>query len=235
VFLRVRFEIKRIPFFGLASIARRSLGFKLAALMLSHTVTKASGRLMIDYIVNSDVQGFWLFFLIIATAWLWEDASVIGGALLASDGAIAIPLAVLAVFVGICSGDLGLYYLGRLSHRWRALRGRLLLNDKFRSLRKLFRRKTVVNILIVRFIPGLRAIGFTMCGFWHIPLARFLFAMSLAGALWIAVVFSLIYRLGASEFLQNSQWKWSLMLVALVLLVFNNLYFRYRFGRKTKN
>jgi len=179
--------------------------------MLSHTVTKASGRLMIDYIVNSDVQGFWLFFLIIATAWL------------------------LAVFVGICSGDLGLYYLGRLSHRWRALRGRLLLNDKFRSLRKLFRRKTVVNILIVRFIPGLRAIGFTMCGFWHIPLARFLFAMSLAGALWIAVVFSLIYRLGASEFLQNSQWKWSLMLVALVLLVFNNLYFRYRFGRKTKN
>ncbi|MBX2858592.1 MAG: VTT domain-containing protein [Cellvibrionaceae bacterium] len=187
---------------------------------------------MIDFLLNAEAGGIRLAMAIIAVAWLWEDAAVISGALLAADESLSIPLALVAVFVGIFSGDVALYFLGRLANRSRRLRAKLLLNAKFRALRKVFRRKTLLNILIIRFIPGLRTLGFTLCGLWKINLGKFIAAMSLAGLLWIAVIFTGVYWLGASSLLATGYWKWSLMLIALALLVFNNLYFRYRLKTK---
>lgn len=163
-----------------------------------------------------------LVLLVIVIAWIWEDASLIAGALLAADGQLTIPLALVAIFVGICSGDLGLYCLGRLAHRWRKLRAWILTNAASRAVGRRFRRSTISNIVIIRFIPGLRTVGFTMCGLWRIAVLRFIIAMSVAGIFWIALVFTLVYSLGTSEWLQDSRWKWSLMGIALGLLVVNN-------------
>lgn len=165
-----------------------------------------------------------LSLMLIVVSWIWEDAAVISGALLAADGRLPVSLAVVAVFVGICSGDLGLYYLGRLATRWRGLRRWILLNPKSRALSRRFRKRTFSNIMIVRFIPGLRTVGFTLCGLWHVSPSRFIVAMSFAGAIWIAVVFTLVYFAGASDLLQNSNWKWILMGLAAGLLIFNNLW-----------
>ncbi len=165
---------------------------------------------------------------LILMAWVWEDASVICAALFAADGYITIPLAVLGAFIGICSGDLGLYYLGRLATRIRIIRAWILLNPRSRELRRRFRQKTFSNILFIRFIPGLRTVGFTLCGLWHISLRRFLLAMVSAGAIWIAIVFSLVFQLGSSVWLKGSPWKWALVGFALVLLISNNLLARRR-------
>ncbi len=162
--------------------------------------------------------------MLCCVSWLWEDAAVISGALLAVEGYLSIPLALVAVFVGIMSGDLALYYLGLLAHRWRALRAWILTNPKSRSMSRRFRQHTVSNIFIIRFIPGLRTVGFTLCGVWRVSFHRFIVAMTLAGISWIAIVFTLVYHLGASEWLSGSYWKWSIMGVALVLLVFNNVW-----------
>lgn len=173
-----------------------------------------------DYAANPVL----LFFSIIVIAWIWEDASVISSALIAAEDYLSIPVAAGATFIGICSGDLALFYLGRLGIRIRSLRAWILLNPKSRALRRRFRARTFSNILIIRFVPGLRTLGFTMCGLWLISLRRFLLAMSVAGIIWIAVVFPLIYQLGSSSWLAGSPWKWSLMLLALLLLVFNNFW-----------
>lgn len=167
---------------------------------------------------------------IIVIAWIWEDAALISAALLAVDHRLGIPAAVFAVFLGICSGDLGLYYLGRYAHRWRRLRAWILTNPSSRQLGRRFRRSTITNIMLIRFVPGLRTLGFTLCGLWGIALHRFLIAMILAGVFWIALVFTLVYQLGASEWLEQSYWKWSLMLLALCLLVFNNYWVHRRAG-----
>lgn len=172
---------------------------------------------------------------IIVIAWIWEDASLVSGALLAADQKLNVPLAVTAIFVGICSGDLALYYLGRLAHRWRRLRGWMLTNPSSRSLSRRFRRSTMTNILLIRFVPGLRTLGFTMCGLWRISLYRFIFAMIMAGVIWIATIFTLVYQLGSSEWLENSHWKWSLMGIALVLLLFNNFWVHRRARHQRKS
>ncbi len=168
--------------------------------------------------------------LIIAVSWAWEDAAVIAGALLAVDQKLGVPLALTAIFIGIMSGDLALFYLGRFAKRWRSLRGWIMLKPQFRHMSKNFRDKTLFNILVIRFIPGLRTLGFTLCGMWNVSLARFLFAMCLAGVVWIGLIFTGVYKLGSAEFIQNSHWKWSLMAIAVLLLVFNNFwsYFQYK-------
>lgn len=179
---------------------------------------------MLNYLYEYSANPLMLFLAVIVVAWIWEDASVVCGALLASDHYLNIPLALSAVFIGICSGDLALFYLGRLAIRFRRVRAWILLNPKSRILRGRFRARTFSNILFIRFVPGLRTLGFTLCGLWRISLRRFLLAMSVAGVIWIALVFSLIYQLGSSSWLASSPWKWSLILIALLLLVFNNLW-----------
>ncbi|MFL0809711.1 MAG: DedA family protein [Agarilytica sp.] len=175
-----------------------------------------------------------LFFAIIVIAWIWEDAALISGALLAADTRLDVGWAVLAVFVGICSGDLALYYLGRLGHRWRPLRKWILTNPNSRALSKRFRRSTMTNIFVIRFIPGLRTIGFTLCGLWKITFRRFFIAMASAGIFWIAIVFTLVYQLGTSTFLEGSHWKWSLIGLALLLFVFNNFWV-HRHAKRSKH
>ena len=164
-----------------------------------------------------------LFCGIIVLAWIWEDAAVISGALIASDDLLQVPAALIAVFIGICSGDFALYGLGRLAHRWRKVRAWILLNPHSRRVSRKFRQKTITNIFIIRFIPGLRTVGFTLCGLWRISIQRFLIAMTVAGVVWIGLIFTLVYHLGESEFFSNTQWKWGLMLIALFLLIFNNI------------
>ncbi|WP_086932776.1 DedA family protein [Agarilytica rhodophyticola] len=175
-----------------------------------------------------------LVMAIIVIAWIWEDAALIYGALLAAEGELNVALSVVAIFIGICSGDLALYYLGRAAHRWRRVRGWILLNPRSRALSRQFRLSTMTNIFIIRFIPGLRTIGFTLCGLWRISLYRFLWAMSFAGIIWIGTIFTLVYFLGTSAWLEDSDWKWALMGIAVVLLVANNVLARRSMNKPKK-
>ena len=185
-----------------------------------------------DSIFELSVHPVFLAVLVIAVSWLWEDAAVITGALLAVDAKMSVPLALFAVFVGIMTGDLALYYLGRFAHRWRRLRGWILLKPQGRYLSRRFRNNTLTNILYVRFVPGLRTLGFTLCGLWRVPFYRFAYSMAFAGIIWIAIIFIGVYYLGSAEFLEHSHWKWSLMSIALFLLIFNNVWSYYSMKRK---
>ncbi len=177
---------------------------------------------MLEFIQNVSNNPFALVALLILSSWIWEDASVVTGALLAADGFLSVPVAVIAVFVGITSGDLALYYLGRLAIRWRPLRYKLVTNAKYREFKKRFKRRLYSNIFVIRFVPGLRTLGFTLCGLWKIPHIRFISAMASAGIFWILIVFTAVYSLGSSEWLEESRWKYGLIVFAFIMLVVNN-------------
>lgn len=179
---------------------------------------------MFEAFLNSTEHPLILSLGLIVISWIWEDAAVISGALLAAESTLSVPLAIAAVFIGIGSGDLALYYLGGLGNRWRRVRAWILLNPQSRYLGRRFRQQTFSNILIIRFIPGLRTLGFTLCGLWRVPVKRFTLAMLAAGACWISIIFTGIYTLGTTEWLANSAWKWSLLALAGALLVINNLW-----------
>lgn len=159
-----------------------------------------------------------LFIFIILLSYLLEDLAIITAALLAADNALSPTLSLLAIFIGIASGDIGLYGLGMLAARWRGLRYKLLTNRSMRVIRTRLKKHTMLNIAIIRFVPGLRSIGFTLSGLFRVNFIQFMTSVILATALWTVIIFLVIFQLGSTEWLENTPWKWVIAPCALFLL-----------------
>ncbi|MDV7103322.1 VTT domain-containing protein [Vibrio sp. TH_r3] len=168
---------------------------------------------MIDWLIQSmelsaNLGVAEIFLSIILLSYLLEDLAIVSAALLAADHAIPPSLALAAIFIGIATGDAGLYGLGRLAANWRALRFRLLKNGRMRMVRTRLKYRPLWNIALIRFIPGLRTIGFTLSGLFRIKFYQFMAAVLLATACWTTLIFICIYQLGSIAWLVDSQWKW---------------------------
>jgi membrane protein DedA with SNARE-associated domain len=178
---------------------------------------------MAEWLIQGDglSGGFGLpgiFLSIILLSYLLEDLAIITAALLAVDNTISPVLALLAIFIGIATGDMGLYGLGMLANKWRGLRYRLLKNRGMRIVRARLRHHPIWNIAIIRFIPGLRTIGFTLSGLYRVNFVQFMFAVLFATAIWTALIFFCIYQLGSISWLSDNEWKWVIAPCALLAL-----------------
>ncbi|GAB3487353.1 DedA family protein [Marinomonas epiphytica] len=159
-----------------------------------------------------------MFVGIILLSYLLEDLAIVTAATLAVQELIAPSVALIAIFIGIATGDLGLYLLGKYGRSWRCLRYRALSNKRFKMLQKRLNKGTFWNLFIIRFVPGLRTAGFTLSGFLSVPLSIFIGSVICATALWTGLVFSLIYYLGASAWSQASEYQWLMIPIAFALL-----------------
>ncbi|EKF9974593.1 DedA family protein [Vibrio cholerae] len=173
--------------------------------------------------VHSD-SPVWLFIGIVLLSYLLEDVAIVTAAGLASQHITSLPLALMAVFVGIATGDVALYYLGRYCRYFRTVRYRLLTNPYFRLVRRRLLQRPFINLFVIRFIPGLRTVGFTLSGYVAMPLRLFLTAVLVATALWTVLVFFTVYQLGSQAWFQASEYRWWLLCLLVVLLLgFNRL------------
>lgn len=163
-----------------------------------------------------------LFIGVILLSYLLEDVAIVTAATLALQNLMSPGLALLAIFVGIVSGDLGLYYLGQVAQCVRPLRYQALTNKHFRTVRRKLHHHTFLNLFIIRFVPGLRTVGFTLSGFFSIPLALFLCSVLTATALWTLIVFSTLYYLGSQVWQQSSPYQWIIIPIAVGLLMLTN-------------
>lgn len=163
-----------------------------------------------------------LFIGVILLSYLLEDVAIVTAATLALQNLMPPGLALLAIFIGIVSGDLGLYYLGQVAQRVRPLRYQALTNKHFRTVRRKLHHHTFLNLFIIRFVPGLRTVGFTLSGFFSIPLALFLCSVLTATALWTLIVFSTLYCLGSQVWQQSSPYQWIIIPIAIGLLMLTN-------------
>ncbi|EOD80904.1 membrane protein [Grimontia sp. AD028] len=159
-----------------------------------------------------------LFFAVILLSYLLEDLAIVTASVAASQGVMSIPAALAAIFVGIATGDIGLYALGLWARRWRKLRGFLLTKPSVRMIRRKLRAHAFGNLFLIRFVPGLRFVGFCLSGFFRVGLKPFLSAVLVATALWTALVFALVYQLGEIEWI-NNHLSWGLIPVVVLLLI----------------
>jgi len=184
-------------------------------------------------LINVDTASVWLIMAgIIAFSYLLEDAAIVVAASLSAQDILPPTYALIAIMFGIITGDAGLYLIGVYAKKVRFLRYRIYHNKYFTPLRTRFQKQVLLNLCIIRFIPGLRTAGFTLTGFLSVPFAVFLSAAMLSTTLWVAVVFSLIYRLGSSAWVQAAQYQWMLILVAAALLYAVNRIVRYSISRR---
>ncbi len=89
-----------------------------------------------EYLTATPHSWYLLAVGIILLSYLLEDLAIITAATLAAQGVMSMPIALISIFIGIASGDLALYYLGKLCRHFRGLRYKTLTNRYFRVLRR---------------------------------------------------------------------------------------------------
>jgi membrane protein DedA with SNARE-associated domain len=162
---------------------------------------------ILAYLTSLGKDPLALTIAILLATFILEDAATAGAAMLAADGVLPVSLAIIALFVGIVLGDIGLYGLGRLAARntWirRKLQRRVALD-----LRHWMGQRIVPVVFSARFIPGARLPSYTASGLLGLPFWRFTLAATVATALWTSLVFALIFVFGIYFHDRLGLWRW---------------------------
>ncbi|MFL5253495.1 MAG: DedA family protein [Rhodopila sp.] len=155
---------------------------------------------------------------IIIGTFILEDAATVIAAMQAQQGALSIPLALGALYIGIVAGDLGLYGLGRLSARFKWI-SKYLPPRRQAVIRAFISGHVFKVVLVSRFLPGMRLPTYTTCGFVGADLRAFTLAAVIATACWTSLLFAASLHVG--EFLMDHMgaWRWAGIAGFIVIIV----------------
>lgn len=147
-----------------------------------------------------------------------EDVATAGAALLAAEGVIPIPAAILGLFIGITIGDLGLFAIGRLAQHWNWLKNRIG-DQRLDTGRKWLEQRLLPAIFVARVTPGLRLPCYITCGYLGVRLREFALIAVVAVGIWSVAAFALIYVYGqaAQAWLGPASWIAAVFLIAIVI------------------
>lgn len=137
-----------------------------------------------------------LFIILIVATFVLEDAATIAAASLALLGKIAPFSAYIAVMIGIVLGDIGLYYGGFCSQKWRWLNQKMKKYDLNKYQEKV-KEHAFMTIIISRFVPGTRLPVYLSMGYFNVPIEKFMIAVLIAVAGWTSLLFWGWYYIGA--------------------------------------
>jgi len=125
-----------------------------------------------------------------------EETAIIAAAVLSHAGVVRWWLALPVCLLGVLSGDMVLYWVGR--HwgenvlNWRSVRLVLTLKRE-QWLNAAYRRHALKTIVAARHVMGLRAAAFLTAGIARVPFWKFVVADAGAAALGVPFVFGVAY------------------------------------------
>lgn len=158
------------------------------------------------------------FIAIIAGTFILEDAMTFLAALQVSAGALPAWIGLLALYLGIALGDVGLFGLGRLAayHPWAR---RYVAMDQIDRARKWLNGRLVTAVISTRFLPGARLPTYTACGFLGVSFDRFVLSVIVATIAWTTLLFTASLGLGLAMVEWFGAWRWPIG-IALALSLF---------------
>lgn len=177
---------------------------------------------LVDGIVVGSLAHVWLVpFGIIIGTFILEDATTIIVGILAADGEIGIPLALVSLYLGIILGDFWLYSMGYLAanHRWAKW---FVNHERYEPIRSWLEERMEGAVFTSRFVPGMRLPTYTGAGFLKLPFRRFVGPVIIGTLIWTSLFFAAAYAFGdlTSDWL--GPWRWPIAIaVILVWLGFN--------------
>ena len=155
---------------------------------------------------------------IVAGTFILEDAATAGAAMAVQGGGVAMPVALVSLYLGIVLGDIGLYGLGRLAaHVPWALR--LIPAQRQDRGRAWLERHVFKVVFVSRFLPGVRLPTYTACGFLGANFRKFVAAAVGATLIWTSALFAVSLRVGKLLIEHLGQWRWLGFAVFLVVIV----------------
>ena len=125
-----------------------------------------------------------------------EEMSIIAAAVLSHEGIVRWWLALPVCLLGVLSGDMVLYWVGRLwsgqVFNWRLVR-LVLSPEREQWLKAAYRRHALKTVVTARHVVGLRAAAFLTAGSANVPFWKFVVADAGAALVGVPVAFGLAY------------------------------------------
>jgi membrane protein DedA with SNARE-associated domain len=168
--------------------------------------------------LSHDIAGwlpFWQGTAFFLATFVLEDATAVGAGLLLAAGSVSWPVAFISCFLGIWTGDLGLYALARFAGRnwferssWRRFSGKVERSERW------FAERGTAILVVTRVVPGTRLPTYLAAGFLRVPMPRFLLITGIAAFVWTFLVLALVQFFGV----EVSRWLGAYKTGGFVLL-----------------
>jgi membrane protein DedA with SNARE-associated domain len=146
-----------------------------------------------------------------------EDTTVVIVGVLAADGLLSIPFALMSLYAGIIVGDIGLYCLGYFASTHPRL-AHYVDHDFVAPFRAWLETRFVLTVFSARFIPGARMPTYTASGFFRSPLSIFILTSIGATSIWTTFLFFASYWFGNATAGWMGPARWGIALFFLLTL-----------------
>jgi membrane protein DedA with SNARE-associated domain len=125
-----------------------------------------------------------------------EEMPIIAAAVLSNDGIVRWWLALPVCVLGVLTGDMVLYWVGRhwgeQALNWRLVR-LMLSRSREQWLNAAYRRHALKTVVTARHVMGLRAVAFLTAGSARVPFWKFVVADAGAALCGVPLIFGLAY------------------------------------------
>ncbi|KAA8389517.1 hypothetical protein FOH24_08185 [Acetobacter tropicalis] len=156
--------------------------------------------------------------IVILATFILEDAATVLTAIQVKLHALGPFEALIALYVGIVLGDVGLYGMGYLAARWAP--ARRWVNTPERDMQRQWLTEKLFKVVFIsRFIPGTRLPLYTACGFFNAGLRTFTLATLAATLIWTSALFALSLRIGGFLLAHLGAWRWAGILGFVLVII----------------
>lgn len=173
----------------------------------------------VEFVLAAAASHAWIMPLaIIVATYILEDLSTIVVGILVADGHVNVGVGLVSLWIGIMTGDYGLYLLGMLAKAHPSI-CRIVEHEGLLPMRLKLEQNLRQVVMSTRFIPGLRLPTYVACGFFRVPFWEF--ARSVIGAtiVWTTGIFFLAYYFGQSTSEWLGLWRWPIAVGAALVLI----------------
>jgi membrane protein DedA with SNARE-associated domain len=153
-----------------------------------------------------------LFFL----TFLQEDVAIIAAAFSKVEYGLPFGLALFSVYLGVVTGDLFIYGLGRVAQKSPWLRSRII-GPKVDQVRDWLESNFVKVAVMCRITPGLLFPTFVAFGWFRLPARRFLIISLITAAIYTPLAMILVLLLGKIFINQLGYWAWGALIVLAII------------------
>lgn len=156
---------------------------------------------------------------IILCALILEDLTIVIVGVLAADGILPIPVAVVSLYIGAALGDTALYALGAFARTHPRL-AHYIDHDFTAPFRSWLEHGYAFKVFSGHFVPGFRFTTYVASGFFRYPLSTYI-PMAIAGGLTlVTILFTISYWFGSVTSGVVSHARWGIAGAFLLILFF---------------
>lgn len=175
--------------------------------------------LLTNFINGTSDSTMLLALVIVLCAVLFEDLATVIVGVLAADGLVPIPVALLSLYIGIALGDTLLYALGSFARTHPRL-AYYIDHDFTAPFRSWLLHRYAFKVFSGHFVPGLRFTTFVASGFFRLSLATYIPMAIIGGLILEIILFTISFWFGSLTTAWVGPVRWGIAGVFLLILFF---------------